>query len=139
MYGINRISAYMEVEYEKGRLNNHSSKRLVIHCLVSIPCAGNFTLRKEYKGRVGLLTESGNFQKSPIPNSGTPQNLLTLFNNTSRFKNDHQNKSNTQPLLERLTNHIQYDKFLPKSMGQEPTNNNQFVSIGTKIQRDQML
>jgi hypothetical protein len=63
----------------------------------------------------------------------------TIFNNTSRFKNDHQNKSNTQPLLERLTNHIQYDKFLPKSMGQEPTNNNQFVSIGRKIQRYQML
>ena len=79
MYGINRISAYMEVEYEKGRLNNHSSKRSVIHCLVSIPCAGNFTLRKEYQGRVGLLTKSGNFQKSPIPNSGTPQNLLTQY------------------------------------------------------------
>jgi hypothetical protein len=135
MYGIDRISAYMEVEYEKGRLNNHSSKRPVIHCLVSIPCAGNFTLRKEYQGTVGLLTESRNFQKSPIPNSGTPQN----FNNTSRLKNYHQNKANTQPLLERLTNHIQYDKFLPKSMGQEPTNNNQFVSIGRKIQRDQML
>jgi hypothetical protein len=82
MYGIKRIPTYMEVEYAKGRLNSHSSKRPVICCLVSSPCVGDLTLRNEYQGIVGLLTKSRTFQKSPTPNFVTPQNLLTPYSIT---------------------------------------------------------